>query len=301
MMGLGKKRAIKKIKTLMYTGKVNADIFRLAIEKKFTSAFLSSKVECRTTIINGIKADLLTPEVSAKKRVIMYLCGGSFVGSSRLAWRSFCCSLSNESSTRVIVPEIRIPPSDPYPAGLEDALVVLNKMLEHDDEIFVVADSSGCSIALAAILSLNSIQVKKIKGIIFFSPWLNISNSSNIFTEKLTDGVLTGDVIKTAALAYTHVTNLENPFVSPALHEPSCFEDLPPFFIQAGSLEPQLKDIHNFAQLLESKKVSCTIDIWDDMFHLFQLADELPEAQKAVEKVGYFIKDIEKTEISQWN
>ncbi|MGL4982333.1 MAG: alpha/beta hydrolase [Treponemataceae bacterium] len=296
MTGQAKKSAIKKIKTLMYTGKVNVDVFRSTIEKKFVTPFLPSKVEYRTTIINGIKADLLTPEVSAKSRVIMYICGGSFVGSSRCAWRSFCCSLSNESSTRIIVPELRLPPTDAYPAGLEDALVVIKKMLEHDDEIYLVADSSGCSIALATILSLSAIQLKKIKGIVFFSPWLNLSNSSSVFTDKANDGVLTSDVVKSSSLAYTHMTNLENPLISPALQDSSAFKDFPPFFIQVGSLEPQLKDIQAFVSLLENEGVQYTIDKCEDMFHLFQFADELSEAQRAVERAGLFIKNAEKNE-----
>ena len=54
--------------------------------------------------------------------------------------------------------------------------------------------------------------------------------------------------------------------------------------MHCGSLEILLSDSVEFA-----KKFGAEIEVFEDMFHVFQLAPYLPEAKMSLKKVGEFI------------
>ena len=112
--------AIKKLKKLVFTPKAEIETFRQKIEDEFTEVFLPNRVEREEKLICGIPCDVLSPIVYAKERVMIYIHGGSFIGGSRASWRSFCASIANATSTKVILPEIRLAPKFPFPAALDD-------------------------------------------------------------------------------------------------------------------------------------------------------------------------------------
>ncbi len=115
-----RKSAIKKLKLLGYNGKTDAETFRERIDTAFKTVFLPNNVECSEYKYGNIQCDVLSPEIYASNRVMLYIHGGSFVGGSRLAYRSFCSSLATKCFCRVVVPEYRLAPSYPYPAANED-------------------------------------------------------------------------------------------------------------------------------------------------------------------------------------
>ena len=117
-MANNRRAAIKRLKNLVFTPKSEIEQFRENIEKEFSSVFLPNRVEHTEKTINGVVCDVLTPEVYASDRVMVYIHGGSFIGGSRKSWRVFCASLAHASSTQIIVPEIRLAPQHPFPAAL---------------------------------------------------------------------------------------------------------------------------------------------------------------------------------------
>lgn len=67
---------------------------------------------------------------------------------------------------------------------------------------------------------------------------------------------------------------------------------LPPLLIQTGTAEIILDDSTRFAEKAEKSGVKVILDLWPDMFHVFQIFGNLmPESKKALEKIGDFIKE----------
>jgi acetyl esterase/lipase len=63
-----------------------------------------------------------------------------------------------------------------------------------------------------------------------------------------------------------------------------------------GSREALLPDAERFCALLQENSVPYTLDVWPDMMHLFQLADEyLSESQNAICRLGSYIREGPKT------
>ena len=62
-----------------------------------------------------------------------------------------------------------------------------------------------------------------------------------------------------------------------------------------GEKEILLEDVKSFCSLLEECNVPCTLDVWPNMIHLFQMADEFfPEAHEALNRISFEITNITK-------
>lgn len=292
-MALERRAAIKRLRNLVFTPKSNINTFRNKIEQEFSTDFLPNRVELTEKEFNGITCDILTPEVNSSNRTMIYIHGGSFIGGSRKSWRSFCASLAHASSTKIIVPEIKLAPQFPFPAALDDIKKVIKYLYNEPQQILIGADGSGASIALAVMLNLKGMARSKISEIILFSPWLDFSDNAPIYQDKkLKDEIITPEAMKRTAAMYTYTSNLTNPLVSPQYIQPNMLEGFPEIYIQMGKAEIIINEVKKFCQILRSGQIKYTLDIWPNMMHMFQMADEfIEEAHLAVNKVGKHIQE----------
>lgn len=101
-----------------------------------------------------------TPENYKQGRpVLIYLHGGGYmtgdVAEFRMAMRFVC----EQSGCKVIFPEYRLAPENPYPAGIEDCHAIVEWVYEHGDElgidpnkIMVGGDSAGGGLTNSCLL-----------------------------------------------------------------------------------------------------------------------------------------------------
>ena len=254
-----RKGAIKKLKLLTYNSKSNVDSFREKLDSNFKTVFLPNNVERSDYKYGNIDCDILSPEIYSSNRIMIYIHGGCFSGGSRLAYRSFCSSLATKCFCRVILPEFRLSPASPYPAAIEDIQNVFRAVFTEEQvaaslntqkgektlmpEIIIAADGSGASIACALLFNLRERYRNCIKHIVFFSPWLNLSENSKLMTsKKISDEILTGDVLRKSASDYTFSSNTNIPYVSPLLAQDELLTAFPETFIQMGEKEILLED-----------------------------------------------------------
>ena len=304
-----RKGAIKKLKLLTYGSKSNVDSFRQKLDDAFKVTFLPNGVERTEYKYGNVDCDVLAPEIYSSNRVMLYIHGGSYVGGSRLAYRSFCSSLATKCYCRVVVPEYRLAPAFPYPAANEDIQGVFKSLFTEEQiacslnaergskpqlpEIIIAADSSAASIACSLIFNLRERYRSCIKQLILFSPWLDISGCSKIITtKKISDEVMSGDVLRKSSSVYTYESNTSSFYVSPLLAGTEELKNFPPVFIQMGEKEILLNDAKEFTEnLIEAGNV-CQLDVWPNMMFMFQMADEyLYESHLALDKVGKIVTD----------
>lgn len=299
-----RKGAVKKLKTLAFNSKCETALFREKIEKTFYTPVLPNGVESSEVVYGGVPCDVLSPEIYASNRVVLYIHGGSFVGGSRASYRCFCSSLASKSCARVVIPEFRLAPAFPYPSALEDIQSVFRALYTEEQvtsslgndkdspnanpELIIAADGSGASIALALIFNLRERYRRSISHVVLFSPWLNLSSSSNLLVaKKLGDDITTSDVLRKSASVYTYEANTSTPLVSPILATDEQLENFPPVFIQMGDTEILKADAQAFVERLISTGNQAELDLWPDMMFMFQMADDyLHESHLAMDKVG---------------
>lgn len=300
---LDKRAAQKKVKALVLSSKAEIETFREKLEKNFRTEFLPNRVERSEKSYFGVKCDVLSPEVFASNRIVVYIHGGSFVGGSRDSWRGFCSSFAHAVSSRVIVPEFRLAPLYQYPASIEDIECVMRGIISEANaatlndekggfpEIILAADGSGASLAFAVLFRMDPEKRKNISKFIMFSPWLDLTYENSIFTDKKSkDKILFSKDIRYAAEQYTDSSNLSSVDVSPLMAKDNNFENFPEVFIQCGKNEILLSQGEQMDDLLTCHGIDCTLDIVPDMFYMFQMAGEsLLESSFAVERAGNYV------------
>lgn len=306
-----RKAALKKIKTLSYSQKVDTESFRKKIEETFSTDYIPGKVEITEKEFGGVSCSIICPELFSANRAMIYIHGGNFIAGSRQSWTSFCSTFATATSTKIILPEFRLAPEHPFPAQAEDIENVFKsvllsekinlKMNSTDDidikedkgkpEIIIAADSTGASIALSFLLGLDKKYLSEISKIILLSPILEYSfDDATVALKKLKDEVTNAESIRQCACMYTYESNISSYSVSPIKAEDSLYEGFPEFYIQCGAKELMLPYNKQFELKLARSDVKCTLDIVEDMMFLFQLADEsLMEAYESITRIGDWI------------
>ena len=304
-----RKNAIKKLRSFVFTPKSDIAEFREKIDGAFSSVFLPNRVDFAEKDYNGVMCDVLSPAMFSKKRVLLYVHGGAFVAGSRKAYRPFVSSLANAVSCRAVVPEFKLAPSHPFPYALEDLqnvfrlLYAQERVRNGNPEIIVAADSSGASIAVALILSLKDKFRASVAQMILFSPWLDFSPKNEIFSARRTaDAVFSPEAIRFAVENYADSSKNDNPLVSPLRASQEMLSGFPPVFIQCGEKEIFLESAKQFKLNLIAAGSECTLDVWEGMMPLFQLADDcLNESHLAVERIGKLLTEQSHSDESEYN
>lgn len=306
-----RKAALKKIKTLSYSQKVDTESFRKKIEETFSIDYIPGKVEITEKEFGGVSCSIICPELFSANRAMIYIHGGNFIAGSRQSWTSFCSTFATATSTKIILPEFRLAPEHPFPAQAEDIENVFKSVLlsekinlkmnstndidikedKEKPEIIIAADSTGASIALSFLLGLDKKYLSEISKIILLSPILEYSfDDATVALKKLKDEVTNAESIRQCACMYTYESNISSYSVSPIKAEDSLYEGFPEFYIQCGAKELMLPYNKQFELKLARSGVKCTLDIVEDMMFLFQLADEsLMEAYESITRIGDWI------------
>lgn len=108
-------------------------------------------------VLNGVRAEVVTAGGACPKRTVLHFHGGGYcIGSPRMM-RAWAAHLSARAGCRVVVPDYRLAPAHPHPAGLDDARAVMDALLAEGApaSIVVSGDSAGGGLALGFVLALR--------------------------------------------------------------------------------------------------------------------------------------------------
>jgi acetyl esterase/lipase len=90
------------------------------------------------------------------------------------------------------------------------------------------------------------------------------------------------------AAAYVAGGDLRAPTASPLYAD---LAGLPPVLVQVGTAETLLDDARRFAERAQRQGVTATLEVWDDMIHVWHaFAMLLPEGQQAIDHIGAFVR-----------
>ena len=121
------------------------------------------------------------------------------------------------------------------------------------------------------------------------SPWSDLTHEGD--SHRGNDGrdpTLTLHLARQAALLYSGGRDLAHPDLSPlrgAWREP-----LPPVMITTGTRDLLLDQNMTLAAVLENAGADVTLRVWDDLWHVFEFYDELPEADRSLRDIAAFLR-----------
>lgn len=237
----------------------------------------------------GVAADWINVAASDAGRIVLYFHGGGYVMGSRNTHRGLAGRLARAAKARVLLPEYRLAPEYPFPAAVEDAVTCWRWLLSEDHDprrMTIAGDSAGGGLALATLLALKAAGEPLPACAVALSPWTDLeAKGPTAKPGAVDDPMLTPAGLHSGSRQYAP-DDLRNPLASP-LH--GDLEGLPPLLLQVGTREILLSDSTRFAEKARAANVDVTLDIGEGLIHVWQIFPNVPEAQRAVERIGAFI------------
>ncbi|MFX1324208.1 MAG: alpha/beta hydrolase [Promethearchaeota archaeon] len=250
--------------------------------------------------VNGIPSVWInTPKVE-KEQVILYLHGGGYVEGSINSHKGLGARISRVSNSRVLLINYRLAPENPYPAALEDSVTAYKWLVEIEGidpkNIVISGDSAGGGLTAATLIKLRDLGITLPAGAVMLSPWTDLDiTGESIRSKRRIDPFVAADGLFFMSNLYVADDDPKNPYISPLYAD---LTELPPMLIQVGSAELLLDDSTRFADKAKSAGVDVTLEVWEDMVHVFQaFALWAPEGEQGIKKIGEYIQRIFKKEV----
>ncbi len=239
---------------------------------------------------DGVAADWVSIRDHSAERVVLYLHGGAYVMGSTATHRALAGRIARAASARVLLPDYRLAPENPFPAAVEDALTCWRWLLAqgHAPERMAIAgDSSGGGLALATLLALKDADEPLPACAVGLSAWTDLEGSGpSAEPGAVDDPMLTPEGLRDSGRDYA-AADLRNPLASPLFGDP---EGLPPLLLQVGSREVLLSDSTRFAEKARLAGVDVSLEVEEGLIHVWQMLPGVPEADTAVTRIGHFIE-----------
>ena len=225
---------------------------------------------------------------------LLYLHGGGFVSGSGGFYLPLAAHLSAAAKCAVLLPDYRLAPEHPFPAGLNDCVLAHNWLVANGPTgpapawaTFVAGDSAGGNLTLATLLALRERRLPLPAGGIALSPttdWTLVSDS----LQTVHDPIISSRTMPVFRDHYLGKADPRDPLASPVFAD---YPGLPPLLIQAGEHEMLRDDGIRVAKKALADGASVRLEVWPGMFHVFQSHDPLlPEAQLAIDHISEFMR-----------
>jgi monoterpene epsilon-lactone hydrolase len=250
----------------------------------------TAPVTCKRVFAGGVDGEWISPADAPDDKAILYFHGGGFRIGSVSSHRDLIAQIVLASGCRVLAINYRLAPEHRFPAALDDALAAYGWMLGQGLEpanIAFAGDSAGGNLVLAAMLALRERGRPLPVSAVLMSPWTDLAATGASYVSRAeADPIHQRPMI--LALAKNYLGGQGDPcdpLVSPLYAD---LGGLPPLLIQVGDRETVLDDSVAFTDLARAAGVDVTLEVWDDMIHVFQMF-ELPQARQAIASSAGFL------------
>lgn len=247
-------------------------------------------------LYNSIKVIEFDLKNKKNKNLILYLHGGGYVTCGPETHSTLVTQLSEYSGVKTLFPVYRLAPKHPFPAAIEDCLMVYKELLKkgiNSKNISLIGDSAGGGLVMALLQIFHRDKIDQPSSAVLISPWtdLTLSGDSIISRADRDPMIKPGKDVDGVIKAYLGNEDPKNPLIS------SIFSDtftMPPIQIYVGTEEILYDDsIRIFEKLSEDKNNNVELKIYDGMFHVFNIFCKglltIPEAKKANRDIANFI------------
>jgi monoterpene epsilon-lactone hydrolase len=248
--------------------------------------------------IGALMAEWLVPPDAGDGRIV-YCHGGGWVAGSLTSHRTLAAELAYLSGFAVLVPDYRLAPEYPFPAGLTDCASALAYASQNGpdgpgpcDRIALAGDSAGGNLAAAIALGLAPLAgVPRPDRLVLLSPFLAIEPVAGGFAREPDDPAVAGDAMGLVGDLYAPGHNPEDPAISPLRAADSVLQHLPPTLIHASAAETLRGQALAFAQRVWGLGGPLRLSFWPDMPHVWPVfMGKLVEADEALREAADFLR-----------
>lgn len=250
-------------------------------------AWQTSKPPIETTLA-GRRCLRFAPDGPPRGFMLQLHGGGFRIGRPEFE-SLFAEALVERCSIEVVVPQYRLAPEHPFPAGLIDARETFEALRAAigPAPLIVGGDSAGGGLAA----SLGLMMGAQIAGLVMLSPWLDLQVTAPSYTENAArDPLFSAESASLAAELYLQGLDPAHPLASPLLAEIGVY---PPCLISVGAGEVLRDDALRFHARLLAAGAASRLSIVDGMEHVAVVRGlKLPGAAETFEEVASFVEEL---------
>ena len=230
------------------------------------------------------------PEMDDRKDcVLMDLHGGAFVFDSGSLTETI--PIANMTHTRVVSVLYRLAPENPYPAQLNDAVMVYRELLKTypPENIVIFGTSAGAILTGEVAVRLKQLGVPEPAALGIFSGSGDLSMSGDsqaFFTLQGLEGSPDIPDGKPFMARYLAGHDAKDPVVSPIYAD---LHGLPPTLFISSERDALLSGTINLHRAFLRAGVDARLIVFDGLAHTFWNEAELPESREAYGYIARFL------------
>jgi acetyl esterase/lipase len=247
-------------------------------------------VTYRSDTVGGVPGWWCIPSDAAAGQALLHCHGGWFNWGTAEAFRHLVGHIAARAKTEAFIPDYRLAPEHPFPAGLTDVEAAYDGLVAAGAQrIVILGDSAGGNLALSllSILAGRSDTVKP-AGAVALSPVTDLTLSGASWESRATaDPYFTRVQVVELVRSYLAGHDPADPLASPLY---GSLVGLPPMRLHVGDDEMLLDDATRYTERAVAAEVDATLDIWNGMPHGFLSGvGHLSAADKALDAIGAFL------------
>jgi acetyl esterase/lipase len=253
---------------------------------------LDPSVERAPVDCGAVPAEWVRVPESRASRVLLYVHGGSFAFRFPNAHAALAARMCRRLGTRALIPDYRLAPEHPFPAGVDDCERTYRWLLKSGIEardIVIAGDSAGGNLALVTLQRARAARLPLPACAVLLSPALDCTLSSpSMAAYDGRDPMLQlANLLVLRSYYVRSPQEYTNPEVSPLFAD---FRGLPPLFFQVGTQELLRDEATRAAEKAHAAGVDVELELWPGVAHVFQIADFLPESSHALDNIARFVR-----------
>ncbi len=242
-------------------------------------------------VVGNVPCHWVTTPGSNNDLRLLYLHGGGWVSGSGENYLPLAAEISRAAKCVVLLPDYRLAPEHPFPAGLNDCVTAYEWLLENGPDgpgrrrsVFIAGDSAGGNLTLATLLALKERGITLPDGGIAISPATDFTLTSESL-QSVHDPIISARTMPEFRSRYLGGHDPADPLASPVFGD---YRNLPPILIQIGANEMLLDDGIRAARKARADGASVQLEVWPNSVHVFQIRG-LAESQAAIERIARFM------------
>lgn len=255
-------------------------------EPSIERAIRNAGVEVSEIEISGVPCLEVHPSDRRVDWPILYAYGGGYITGSPREDLIVAAPLAARSGAKVVMPHYRLAPEYPWPAAPDDGFAVYHALATRP--FALAGESAGGNLAMVCLLRAQSAGLRLPGATALLSPWCDLTPESeaNNPNEGM-DPTLSRAFVEAAARHYGGGNDLTEPDISPVYGQ--WRQGLPPTIITTGTRDHLLGQAARAGRVLRQAGAMVDIRIWDDLWHVFEFDDRLPEAALSICEIADFL------------
>jgi acetyl esterase/lipase len=243
-----------------------------------------------TVVVAGVPCKWYGPVDGLPSGTLLYLHGGAWCMHLPNLYRRFLTRLSACTASRILLPDYRLAPEHPFPAGVEDCFAVFRDVagsLDRGRPFFLAGDSAGGGLTAVTLMRARDAGLRLPDAAVLLSPALDLTMSGASYSaNERHDAMFSEAATRLLPDLYCPGQDRRHPWISPLYGD---WHALPPLLFHVGSTEMLLDDAVRAHDRARAAGVEAQLRIWPGLPHVFQLFEWLPETALALDDIAAFL------------